>query len=244
MWDSKRQILHALHKLPKQRARKTSIVQADSKVTFYTITSSIRLLSRAISRVWPINTRVQRKVIFTACHSGQLKLTFTSPDVISTSPKNVLMSGWISQFFWNLNSSKNFTYPSGKLITEFTNPIAKSTSPGLSDTTFFTRWTLNSNRTNHKPRKKKPIKNDYICPWDSAEFEHDIVPASSSGALFFAWQRRARNEWLVMNRKGTWEGYRRQAKRLPDLVAFSWQKSRFLVTAQFWGFLSLGSDQF
>ena len=74
------------------------------------------------------------------------------------------MSRWISQFFWNLNSSKNFTYPSGKLITEFTNPIAKSTSPGLSDTTFFTRWTLNSNRTNHKPLKKKPIKNDYICP--------------------------------------------------------------------------------
>ena len=26
--------------------------------------------------------------------------------------------------------------------------------------------------------------------------------ASSSGASFFAWQRRARNEWLVMNRKG------------------------------------------
>ena len=35
--------------------------------------------------------------------------------------------------------------------------------------------TLNLNRTNHKPRKKKPIKNAYICPCDSAEFEHDIV---------------------------------------------------------------------
>ena len=35
--------------------------------------------------------------------------------------------------------------------------------------------TLNSHRTNHKPRKKKPIKHDYICPYDSAEFEHDIV---------------------------------------------------------------------
>ena len=64
------------------------------------------------------------------------------------------------------------------------------------------------------------------------------VPASSSGASFFAWQRRARKEWLVMNRKG------RQAKRLPDLVSFSWQKSRFLGTAQFLVFLSLGSDQF
>ena len=31
-----------------------------------------------------------KKVIFTACHSGKLKLVFNSPDVISTSPKNVL----------------------------------------------------------------------------------------------------------------------------------------------------------
>ena len=36
-----------------------------------------------------------------------------------------------------MNSSKYFTYPSGKLRTELTNPIAKSTSLGLSDTTFF-----------------------------------------------------------------------------------------------------------
>ena len=41
-------------------------------------------------------------------------------------------------------------------------------------------------------------------------------PASSSAASFFAWQRRARNEWLVMNRKGPWEGYRRLSpSRLP-----------------------------
>ena len=81
-----------------------------------------------------------KKVIFTACHSGKLKLTSTSPNIISTSPKNVLISRLISQFFCNLNSSKNFTCPLGKLITEFTSPIAKSTSPGLSDTTFFARW--------------------------------------------------------------------------------------------------------
>ena len=75
-----------------------------------------------------------KKIIFTACHSGKLKLTFTSPNnvMISTSPQNVLMSRVISQFFCNLNSSKNF-------ITEFTSPIAKPTSPGLSDTTFFAR---------------------------------------------------------------------------------------------------------
>ena len=93
-------------------------------------------------RVPSITSRICRgakKVIFTACHSGKLKLTFTSPNIISTSPKNVLMSTLISQFFCNLNSSKNFICPLGKLTTEFTSPIAKSTSPGLSNTTFFAR---------------------------------------------------------------------------------------------------------
>ena len=33
-----------------------------------------------------------KKIIFTACHSGKLKLALTSPDVISTSPKSFLMS--------------------------------------------------------------------------------------------------------------------------------------------------------
>ena len=33
-----------------------------------------------------------KKIIFTACHSGKLKLAFTSPDIISTSPKNFLTS--------------------------------------------------------------------------------------------------------------------------------------------------------
>ena len=33
-----------------------------------------------------------KKIIFTACHLGKLKLAFTSPDVISTSPKSFLMS--------------------------------------------------------------------------------------------------------------------------------------------------------
>ena len=81
-----------------------------------------------------------KKVIFTACHSGKLKLTFTSPNIISTSPKNILMSRLISQFFCNLKFSKNFTCPSGKLGTKFTSLMAKSTSPGLLDTTFFARW--------------------------------------------------------------------------------------------------------
>ena len=31
-----------------------------------------------------------KKIIFIACHSGKLKLAFTSPDIISTSPKTFL----------------------------------------------------------------------------------------------------------------------------------------------------------
>ena len=63
-----------------------------------------------------------KKIIFTACHSGKLKLAFTSPDIISTSPKSFLTS--------RINLS-------GKLKTEFTSLIAISTSPALLDTTFF-----------------------------------------------------------------------------------------------------------
>ena len=33
-----------------------------------------------------------KKIIFTACHSGKLKLAFTSPDVIQLAPKNILTS--------------------------------------------------------------------------------------------------------------------------------------------------------
>ena len=39
-----------------------------------------------------------------------------------------------------MNSPKKVTCPSGKSRTEFTGHIAKSTSPVLSDTTFFARW--------------------------------------------------------------------------------------------------------
>ena len=35
---------------------------------------------------------VERKSFFPACHSGKLKLAFTSPNVISTSPKSFLTS--------------------------------------------------------------------------------------------------------------------------------------------------------
>ena len=83
-----------------------------------------------------------KKIIFIACHSGKLKLAFTSPDIISTSPKSFSQAELISPFFCYSNSSKNITCPSGKLKTELTSPIAKSTSPGLFDTTFFACWVI------------------------------------------------------------------------------------------------------
>ena len=43
-----------------------------------------------------------------------------------------------------LNSPQKVTCPSGKLRTEFTSSIAKSTSPGLLNTTFFARWFVKS----------------------------------------------------------------------------------------------------
>ena len=59
-------------------------------------------------------------------------------------PKTFWWAELISQFFFSLNSSKNITCQLGKLTTEFTSPIAKSTSPGLSDTNFFARCSSES----------------------------------------------------------------------------------------------------
>ena len=60
---------------------------------------------------------------------------------------------------------------------------------------------------------KRAVKLPRLCKYLKTAQHNYNNSASSSGASFFAWQRRARNEWLVMNRKGPWEGYRRQAKR-------------------------------
>ena len=48
-----------------------------------------------------------KKIIVTACHSCKLKLPFTSPDVISNSPKNFLTSRIdFTVLLYYLNSSK------------------------------------------------------------------------------------------------------------------------------------------
>ena len=66
-----------------------------------------------------------KKIIFTAYHSGKLKLAFTSPDVISTSPKNFLTGRIDFIVLLLFEFLKNITCLSGKLKTEFTSPIAK-----------------------------------------------------------------------------------------------------------------------
>ena len=80
-----------------------------------------------------------KKVIFAVFHLSKLKLAYDL--LVQTSfqlaPKTCLQVKLISQFYCNWNSLKNFTCVSVKLRTEFTCLIAKSTSPWLSDTTFF-----------------------------------------------------------------------------------------------------------
>ena len=76
-----------------------------------------------------------KKITFTAFHPDKLKLAFPSPDAFSTSLKSFLMS----RIDFTLFTSKNITCLLWKLKTKFTSPIAKSTSPGLLNTTFFVR---------------------------------------------------------------------------------------------------------
>ena len=66
----------------------------------------------------------------------------------------------------------------------------------------------------------------------AAEQQPDTT--SSSGASFFAWQRRARNEWLAMNRKGPWEGYRQQSPSRLLLRALFHQKRDVWVRGRTW----------
>ena len=57
-----------------------------------------------------------------------------------------------------MNSPKKVSCPSGKSRTEFSGHIAKSTSPVLSDTTFFARWSAMKNA-----RKQSNFISKSIC---------------------------------------------------------------------------------
>ena len=81
-------------------------------------------------------TQGAKKIIFIACHSGKL----TNPHVISTSPKSFLMNRIDFTVLLLFEFLKKHHLPDGKLKTEFTSPITKSTSPGLLNTAFFACW--------------------------------------------------------------------------------------------------------
>ena len=80
-----------------------------------------------------------KEIIFTTCHSGKLKLAFTSPDVIKTSLKNYSTSRIDFTVLLLFEFLKRPLARHEKLKTEFTSPMAKSISHGLSDTPLFAR---------------------------------------------------------------------------------------------------------
>ena len=108
-----------------------------------------------------------KKIIFTACHSGKLMLAFTGPDVISTSPQNFLTSRIDFIVLLLFEFLKKHHLPICKLETEFTSPIAKYTSPRLSDTTFFAHYLM-------------PILNH---TFSSAIIRSCLTPPSKSSSL-------------------------------------------------------------
>ena len=67
---------------------------------------------------------------------------------------------------------KKFTSPSGKLRTNFTSPIAKSTSPGISDTTFFAQLVPSNFR--FYPQPKINLRIHYIAIIDFGSKCHMI----------------------------------------------------------------------
>ena len=86
-----------------------------------------------------IVSRVQRKSFLQLAIWESWSKHLLAQTSFQLGPQIFWWAGLISQFFCQLNSSKYFTCLLGKLRAEFAGPITKSTSPWLSDTTFFAR---------------------------------------------------------------------------------------------------------
>ena len=71
-----------------------------------------------------------------------------------------------------------------------------------------------------EPKLKVFVLSDHCSEVNVYAACDNVDAVSSSGDSFFAWQRRARNKWLVMNRKGPGDGCRRQAKHVWPAVSF------------------------
>ena len=64
--------------------------QERSKFFMYFLCTEMQLDKDGLAyTVFIVCNQGAKKVIFKACHSGTLKLAYTSPNVISTSPKNI-----------------------------------------------------------------------------------------------------------------------------------------------------------
>ena len=94
---------------------------------------SITLQKKKEANIQPFwgNNRVQRKSFLQLAIQASWSEHLLTQKSFQLAPKTFWLAELISQFFCYLNSSKNITYPSGKLKTEFTSRIAKSTSPEL-----------------------------------------------------------------------------------------------------------------
>ena len=83
--------------------------------------------------------RVQRKPFLQLAIWASWSYHLLDQTSFQLAPKAFWQAELISQFFCHSSSSKNISWLLGKLKTEFTSLIAKSTSPGLSATAFFAR---------------------------------------------------------------------------------------------------------
>ena len=81
--------------------------------------------------------RVQRKSFLQLAFWASWSQHLLAQSSFQLAPKALWRAELISQFFCYSNSLKYITCPLGKIKTEFTSAIGKSTSPGLLDTTFF-----------------------------------------------------------------------------------------------------------
>ena len=88
-----------------------------------------------------------KKIVFTACHSGKLKLAFTSPDVISTSPKNFLTSRIDFTVLLLFKFLKKPHFPIGQVKNRIHHPDSKIHQP-LAIGQYFL-CTLHGNMTSH-----------------------------------------------------------------------------------------------
>ena len=92
------------------------------------------------------NNRVQRKSVLQPAIRASCSQYVLAHESFQLAPKLFLISriDYNPSIIWI--SPKNSTCPSGKLRPKITSPIAKSTSHGLSDTTFFARWIISKKR--------------------------------------------------------------------------------------------------